>query len=83
MGEQVVAQKAQLSWLSFQPGQRLVVVSYSHVGLHQVLGIYLALATLNRVVSPCSKLAFADWWAGTAADRWVKVPAAALDQSEP
>jgi len=40
---------------------------------------YLALATLNRVVAPCSKLAFADWWATTAAGRWVKVPAAALD----
>jgi transposase len=43
------------------------------------VGTYLALATLNRVVSPCSKLAFADWWAATAADRWVKIPAAALD----
>jgi transposase len=43
------------------------------------VGTYLALATLNRVVSPCSKLAFADWWATTAADRWLKVPAAALD----
>ena len=42
-------------------------------------GIYLALATLNRVVAPCSKLAFADWWATTAADRWIKIPAAALD----
>jgi transposase len=42
-------------------------------------GTYLALATLNRLVAPCSKLAFADWWATTAADRWVKIPAAALD----
>ena len=42
-------------------------------------GPYLALATLNRVVAPCPELAFADWWATTAADRWVKVPAAALD----
>jgi transposase len=42
-------------------------------------GTYLALAALNRVVAPCSKLAFADWWAGTAADRWLKIPAAALD----
>jgi len=42
-------------------------------------GTYLALATLNRIVAPCSKLAFADWWASTAADRWVKVPAPALD----
>lgn len=43
------------------------------------VGTYLVLAALNRVVAPCSKLAFADWWAATAADRWVKVPAAALD----
>ena len=43
------------------------------------VGTYIALATANRVVDPCSKLAFADWWATTAADRWVKVPAAALD----
>jgi len=43
------------------------------------VGTYLALATLNRIVAPCSKLAFADWWATTAADRWVRVPAAALD----
>src|SRR5215471_18229757 len=43
------------------------------------VGSYLALAALNRVVAPCSKLAFADWWTTTAADRWVKVPAAALD----
>ncbi len=43
------------------------------------VGTYLALAALNRVVAPCSKLAFADWWAATAADRWVKIPAVALD----
>lgn len=43
------------------------------------VGTYLALAALNRIVAPCSKLAFADWWATTAADRWVKVPAPALD----
>jgi transposase len=43
------------------------------------VGTYLALATLNRVVAPCSKLAFADWWATTAADRWIKIPGAALD----
>ena len=30
------------------------------------VGTYLALATANRVVAPCSKLAFADWWAATA-----------------
>ena len=31
------------------------------------------------MVAPCSKLAFADWWATTAGDRWVRLPAAALD----
>ena len=43
------------------------------------VGTYMALATANRVVAPCSKLAFADWWAGTAGSRWVKTPAGALD----
>jgi len=43
------------------------------------VGTYLALATLNRVVDPCSKSAFADWWAGTAGDRLLDVPPAALD----
>jgi transposase len=43
------------------------------------VGTYLALATLNRVIAPRSKLAFADWWATTAGDRMVKLPAAALD----
>lgn len=43
------------------------------------VGTYLALATLNRVVDPCSKLAFADWWAGTAADRFIKISARVLD----
>ena len=42
-------------------------------------GTYLALATLNRVVDPCSKRAFADWWTTTAGPRWVKVDAQALD----
>ena len=43
------------------------------------VGTYIALAAANRVVKPCSKLAFADWWATTAGDRWVRVPAAAMD----
>lgn len=43
------------------------------------VGTYMALATANRIVDPCSKLAFADWWATTAGPRWVKVPNAALD----
>ena len=43
------------------------------------VGTYLALACTNRVVHPRSKLAFADWWATTAGDRWVKLGAPALD----
>jgi len=43
------------------------------------VGTYIALATLNRVVDPCSKLAFAEWWGRTAGDRWLTVPASALD----
>jgi len=43
------------------------------------VGTYIALACANRVVDPCSKLAFAEWWATTAADRWVRLSAAALD----
>ena len=43
------------------------------------VGTYIALAVANRVVAPCSKLAFSDWWATTAGDRLVKVPAGALD----
>ena len=43
------------------------------------VGTYVALAVANRVVDPCSKRAFADWWARTAGDRLVKLPAAALD----
>src|SRR5271169_3522871 len=42
-------------------------------------GTYLALAALNRLVAPCSKAAFADWWKTTAADRFAKIPATALD----
>lgn len=43
------------------------------------VGTYLALACANRIVAPCSKLGFADWWATTAGPRWVKLPTAALD----
>jgi transposase len=43
------------------------------------VGTYLALAALNRVVAPCSKLAFADWWRSTAADRFTTIPARVLD----
>src|ERR1017187_1677213 len=48
-------------------------------GLPLSPGTYLALAALNRVVDPCSKRAFADWWRTTAADRFTKIPASALD----
>ena len=41
-------------------------------------GTYLALAALSRLVAPCSKLAFADWWRTTAADRFTKIPARVL-----
>jgi transposase len=43
------------------------------------VGTYIALAAANRVVAPCSKLAFSDWWQTTAGDRFIKVPASALD----
>jgi transposase len=43
------------------------------------VGTYIALACLNRVVDPCSKTRFAEWWKTTAGDRWVRLPAAAFD----
>lgn len=43
------------------------------------VGTYLALAAANRIVDPCSKLGFADWWVATAGPRWVKVSEAGLD----
>jgi transposase len=43
------------------------------------VGTYIGLATLNRVVDPCSKLAFSQWWAKTSGDRWLHLPAGALD----
>jgi transposase len=42
-------------------------------------GSYLALAALNRLVAPCPKAGFADWWKTTAAGRFTKIGAAALD----
>ena len=41
-------------------------------------GTCIALAALNRVVDPCSKLAFADWWNKTAGDRWLRLAPGAL-----
>ncbi len=43
------------------------------------VGTYIALAALNRVVDPCSKLAFSDWWDKTAGDRWLRLGTGALD----
>src|ERR1035438_1640465 len=42
-------------------------------------GTYLALAALNRLVAPCSRLAFADWWKSTAGDRFARISASVLD----
>ncbi len=43
------------------------------------VGTYIALATLNRVVDPCSKLACSKRWDTTAGDRWLALPTGALD----
>jgi transposase len=43
------------------------------------VGTYIALAILNRVLAPCSKLAFADWWATTAGDHLLRLGPGALD----
>ena len=43
------------------------------------IGTYLALAALGRLVAPRSKKAFADWWAGTAADRFTRISGKVLD----
>ena len=45
------------------------------------VGTYLTLATVNRVVDPCSKRAFANWWDTTAGPRFVRprLPAGAMD----
>jgi transposase len=45
------------------------------------VGTHLALATVNRIVDPCSKRAFGDWWETTAGPRFVRprLPAGATD----
>ena len=43
------------------------------------VGTYLALAAINRVADPCSKRAFASWWATTAGEHLLTIRAAALD----
>ena len=53
--------------------------TYELTGTTTSVGTYLALAALGRLVAPCSKLAFADWWATTAAGRFTGIGAPALD----
>jgi hypothetical protein len=48
-------------------------------GLPLSPGTYLAMAAANRVVAPCFKAALGKWWQSTAADRFTKIPASALD----
>jgi transposase len=56
------------------------VVGSRRADASATVGTYVALACLNRVVAPCSKLAFAEWWATTAGDRIVgRLSPAALD----
>ncbi len=43
------------------------------------VGTYLVLAALNRLVDPCAKLGFVDWWRTTAADRFTKISTSVLD----
>ena len=43
------------------------------------VGTYTALAIANRVVAPCSKLSFDDWWDTTVGPRLVKLPKGATD----
>lgn len=42
-------------------------------------GTYLALTIANRVVAPCSKLGFSDWWKTTAGDRICATAGASVD----
>ena len=47
------------------------VVGTRRKGAGASVGTYIALACCNRVVAPCSKLAFSEWWGKTAGDRIV------------
>lgn len=65
-----------------QLGVRMVIdeVSGGRVaGAGASVGTYLAVATANRLVAPCSKAGVADWWRTTAADRFTKINASVLD----
>ena len=54
-------------------------VAPRHANAAVPVGTYIALATANRVVAPCSKLAFADWWVSTAGPRFTRLSRAATD----
>ena len=56
-----------------------VVVGVRRSDAAASVGSYVALACANRIVDPCSKRRFVDWWKTTAGDRWVRLPTAALD----
>jgi Transposase len=43
------------------------------------VGTYLTLAALNRIVDPCSKSAFADWWTTTAGERFTRIRPGVLE----
>ncbi|MGH2748217.1 MAG: IS1634 family transposase, partial [Actinomycetota bacterium] len=43
------------------------------------VGTYIALACANRIIAPCSKLAFSDWWDQTSGPRITGVSGDALD----
>ena len=43
------------------------------------VGTYLTLAAVNRLVDPCSKWAFADWWATTTGERFTRIRAGVLE----
>lgn len=43
------------------------------------VGTYLCLAIANRIVAPCSKAAFADWWDTTSGPRFTKISKSRVD----
>ena len=54
------------------------VIGPRRVDVDVSAGTFIKLACANRVIAPCSKRAFADWWATTSGPRMTHVPASAL-----
>jgi transposase len=54
-------------------------VAPRHANAAASVGTYIGLACANRIVDPCSKREFADWWANTSGPRWVKLGRGAVD----